>query len=247
MLDEKDQSIFNAPVPTSIPAPPAYDKDAHPVLIAPPLLPPPGMAIPSVNQLHVRKRKGDVTGTYAIDPLLSTPEKQKSKCGGCCSSRKTANASFRSKHGAVALNLATAGASGEHTKAFVEVVTRKGPINIDVFSLQQGKNIHLEAYSRRGDILVLIPRTFCGAIHVRGRKNSHQILPALSSASRLLKSTHKENLLLVGEPSATANGEGTDFLQLRSCRGKIIVGYSGEDQYQPNEVSFWQKFLGGSA
>ena len=139
------------------------------MLTAPPLLPPPGMQIPSVNQLHVRKRNGDVTGaylshssnpefsltnhhtgTYAIDPLLSVPGKQKSKCGGCCSSRKAANASFRSKHGAVALNLATAGASEEHTKAFVEVVTRKGPINIDVFSLQQGKNIHLEAYSRRG-------------------------------------------------------------------------------------------------
>lgn len=98
--------------------------------------------------------------------------------------------------------------------------------------------------NRPGQILVLIPRSFCGAIHIRGRKNGHHILPALSITSRLIKSTccNRDNLFHVGEPSQS--GEGTDFLELRSCQGKIIVGYSGEDSYEPNDTDCWQKGCG---
>ncbi|KZP25575.1 hypothetical protein FIBSPDRAFT_783140 [Athelia psychrophila] len=247
MINEKDQSILNdgpVPRPPPISELPPYDENAYPVSVAPHPLPSRGLEVDTVNQLHIRRRRGDVTGTYAVDPLLYVPGKQNRK-GGCCSSKQAADASFRSKHGAVSLNLATKGNPNEPSKAFVEVITRRGSINVDLFSLQPGKNIHLDAYSRRGHILVLIPRNFRGAIHIRGRKNGHQILPALSMASRVLKSTHQENLILVGEPSPSTSGDGTDFLELRSRHGKITVGYTGDDAYQPDDTSFWQKFFGG--
>lgn len=104
---------------------------------------------------------------------------------------------------------------------------------------------HTNFMDYTGHILVLIPRNFRGAIHIRGRKNGHQILPALSMASRVLKSTHQENLILVGEPSPSTSGDGTDFLELRSRHGKITVGYTGDDAYQPDDTSFWQKIFGG--
>ena len=68
-------------------------------------------------------------------------------------------------------------------------------------------------------------------------------MPVLSSASRLLKAKDREALILIGGDSlsASANDLGTDFCQLESRRGKVIVGFSGEDKYIPPEVGIWQK------
>jgi hypothetical protein len=71
-------------------------------------------------------------------------------------------------------------------------------------------------------------------------------LPVLSSASRLLKAKDREALILIGGDSLstspdTAQDLGTDFCQLESRRGKVIVGFSGEDKYVPPEVGIWQK------
>ena len=72
-------------------------------------------------------------------------------------------------------------------------------------------------------------------------------MPVLSSASRLLKAKDREALILIGGPSSlstspdTADDLGADFCQLESRRGKVIVGFSGEDKYVPPEVGIWQK------
>lgn len=47
--------------------------------------------------------------------------------------------------------------------------------------------------------------------------------------------------MLLGEPSPKR--EDTDYLQMESLHGKVIVGFSGEDKYQPNEATFWQKLF----
>ena len=94
----------------------------------------------------------------------------------------------------------------------------------------------------QGHVLVFIPRNFCGCIQIRSRKKGYQVLPALSAFSRALTSTDKETLVLIGDPSS--NQDDSDYLQMESRHGKVIVGFSGEDQYKPNEATFWQKFFG---
>ena len=53
-------------------------------------------------------------------------------------------------------------------------------------------------------------------------------------------------LILIGDPSSSSATPGnaddlaTDFCQLGSRKGKVIVGFTGEDKYVP-EMSRWQK------
>ncbi|KZP25571.1 hypothetical protein FIBSPDRAFT_855759 [Athelia psychrophila] len=247
-------------IPSPRPEPPPYSAHSFPVFQPPPPRPsptartsapvfqsPPHLRSPSaqtpvnaVNQLHINNNKEDVFGTFAIDPLLPIPPKHKPKKGS--KGKKAPDATFKTKNGAVSLNLSTQGSTAQRTKAFVEVATRKGDINIDLFQIQSQKNISLDVYSRKGNILVLIPRSFRGCIQIRSRKKGYQVLPALSGSSRALNSTAKEILVLVGEPSS--NEDDTDYLQLESNHGKVIVGISNEDEYQPNTATFWQKFFG---
>jgi len=182
-------------------------------------------------------------------------------------SLKTPNASFRTlNRGTITINLATKGATVANTKAYVQASAHKGDVSINLYSLQEGKHIHLDVSSRKGanylvnlsvlanvplhtgDVLVLIPRNFCGAIQLNSRKARHKVLPALSSASRVLKTTDRDALILIGDPSTatsassgTADNLSTDFCQLKSRSGKVIVGFSGEDEYVPTETSVWQK------
>jgi len=79
----------------------------------------------------------------------------------------------------------------------VQATTHKGDININLYSLQTGKHINLDATSRKGRVLVLIPRSFGGAIQLKSRKGAYEVLPALASASRALESRDREALILV--------------------------------------------------
>jgi hypothetical protein len=210
------------------------------------------------------------------------PHKFKGKSKWQASS-KTPNASFRSRSGAISINLATKGATDDDNKAYVQASTRKCDISINLYSLQTGKHINLDASSRKGEceethtlllylfhlsifaditshtghILVLIPRNFCGAIQLKSRKGGCKVLPALSSASRILTAKDREALILVADSSSLSSSPGTaddlatDFCQLESGGGKVTVGFSGEDKYVPVETGMWQKlgefFRGGSA
>jgi hypothetical protein len=196
-------------------------------------------------------------------------------------SPKTPNASFRTlNRGTIAINLATKGTTTVNSKAYVRASAHKGDISINLYSLQRGNHIHLDASSRKGaydetvegmpccldpttvltlsplanitshhtgHVLVLIPRSFCGAIQLNSRKNGCKVLPALSSASRVLKTTDRDVLILVGDPSSvsapteTADDLSTDFCQLKSRSGKVTIGFSREDKYVPTETSVWQK------
>ncbi|KIM90508.1 hypothetical protein PILCRDRAFT_812256 [Piloderma croceum F 1598] len=229
--------------------PPSYniatfrDFPSHP----PPSTPDSESDIHSVNHLHIHNRRKDVIGTYCIDPTMPMPHKFKGKSKWKASS-KTPNASFRTlNRGTIAINLATKGTTTVNSKAYVRASAHKGDISINIYSLQRGKHIHLDASSRKGHVLILIPRSFCGAIQLNSRKDGCKILPALSSVSRVLKTTDRDTLILVGDPSSvsaspdTADDLSTDFCQLRSRSGKVTVGFSGEDKYVPTETSVWQK------
>jgi len=201
----------------------------------------------SVNQIHINNRHEDVVGTYCIDasiPMNKSPKLWKGPKG---SSVREPNASFRSRKGAISINLATTGSTAENTKAHIQSTTRKGDININLYSLHKGKHIALDVHSRKGNVLVHIPRNFCGAIQLRSRKRGCIVLPALASHSRILTVKDNEMLLLIGDPSAASNATSgtvddvsTDFCQLASRSGKVTVGFTGENDYVP-EISIWKK------
>jgi len=233
-----------ADVGVDVPPPPPYTTDRFRDI--PSSFQTPESDIHSVNHLHIHNHLGNVIGTYCIDPAMPMPYKSKGKAKWQASP-KTPNASFRTRHRAsISINLATRGNTTENNKTYVQATTRKGDININLYSLQKGKHINLDVSSRKGRVLVLIPRNFYGAIQLKSRKSAHKVLPALSSASRVLIAKDREMLILVGDPSASSASPGTaddlttDFCQLGSRKGKVIVGFSGEDKYVP-EIGRWQK------
>lgn len=93
-----------------------------------------------------------------------------------------------------------------------------------------------------GNIVVFLPNDFFGAIQLQTRKGTFHFLPALASIMRTMKEVKGETLILIGQP--TVNRE-VDFLQLNSRHGKIVVGLTGLDHYQPT-TSFWKKLVGGT-
>lgn len=102
-----------------------------------------------------------------------------------------------------------------------------------------------------GDALLLIPRNFCGVIHLKGRKKACMILPALASVSRLLQAKDDDMFILIGDPSAVSDNTpgqpddlSTDFCQVSSRSGKVVAGFTGEDKYVPEPPGMWQKLFG---
>ena len=96
-----------------------------------------------------------------------------------------------------------------------------------------------------GNIVVLLPRSFCGALQLRSPKGHLKFLPVLASSMRVMHATNEEALVLIGETSNAPSGSASpvaDYCKLTSRHGKVVVGVSGEDKYMP-EQGFW-KWLG---
>lgn len=200
-----------------------------------------------VNQVFISSRYKDLSGTFHIDPDLQVsspftctkrqkPRKRKAP--------EIPNASFRTRHGAISLNLALSGSTTNITKANVVVTSRSGDITLNLLSGHPTKRINLNVRSKRGDIVLLIPKTFLGAIQLRSRKGSLTFLPAFARGVRLLKSDDNEALVLVGDTSlASANSSNLEYCGVTSRFGKITVGISGEDHFVA-EAGIWKR-LGG--
>lgn len=97
-----------------------------------------------------------------------------------------------------------------------------------------------------GDVLLLIPRNYCGVIHLRGRKKACEVLSSLASVCRVLEAKDHRIMILVGDPKAMveagqADDPSTDFCQLESRWGRVNVGFTGEDKVVPEPPGVWQK------
>ncbi|TFK39860.1 hypothetical protein BDQ12DRAFT_681365 [Crucibulum laeve] len=204
---------------------------------------------PSVNQVHLHSGDTDITGAFFIDP--STPALE----AEITTKKKTRkellyHASFHSRKGAISLNLATTGNIYDIPQATVSISSRSGNIMINLLETTTTRpRMAVDAYSRTGDIIVFIPKTFSGVIQLNTRRGDLNILSGLSSASTQLKATEEEVILMIGNQSSAAGYDGIpsqvgDLCQLRSYTGKIIVGLSGRDEYAPKSASnFWSKLM----
>lgn len=196
---------------------------------------------PTVNQVHLEARNEPISGTFYIDPQIpnsSLGKKKKSKCG-----KHASDASFRSHKGPISLELATTGSVSRTQRATVNVTTRSGDVSINLLPIHPSQpRMGLDVYSRKGNTLLYIPPTFSGVIHLTTRKGELTMLPRLSASMKILKSTNKEVLVMVGSQSvdSTGNAPVADLCQLKSHSGNIVVGLAGQDKYSP-PVGFWKR------
>ncbi|KAJ8588284.1 hypothetical protein M405DRAFT_262663 [Rhizopogon salebrosus TDB-379] len=195
-----------------------------------------------VKTIQLEKHLDTISGTYIIDPDVpgddpSTVQSlitRNSVLGirKASESLSAPHAIFRSRFGSIRLTLATKGSSERCHRTIVDVSTRHGDIAIDFASVHPGKHITLKVTSRRGKIIVLLPRTFCGDVQIRsGKVGGYDILPGLSSSIRSMKGRSGKASLRVGDspPTSEANSLAMDNCRLSSRHGKIILGLSGED------------------
>lgn len=66
----------------------------------------------------------------------------------------------------------------------------------------------------------------------------------MAALMRIMKNDDDEALVLVGDQMMSKTSrddtQALDFCQLNSRGGKVIVGLSGQDRYDP-KVGFWKK------
>ena len=93
-----------------------------------------------------------------------------------------------------------------------------------------------------GEIMIWLPETFSGVIQGNTGRGELMVLPGLARTVRVLKSTNKEVMLLMGSQQISGSEDSamTDLCQLSSRSGKVIIGLSGQDRL-PEQSGFWKK------
>ncbi|KDR80666.1 hypothetical protein GALMADRAFT_222262 [Galerina marginata CBS 339.88] len=195
---------------------------------------------PSADQVHIFDRKHDIQGTFFIDPLvpdLNRRKKHKSK-------HPLPHASFRSRHGAIDLELATTGNIQDAPKANVAVSSRSGDIKIKLLPMPPSRpRMGLDVNSHHGNVVLFLPEGFAGVVHLTTRKGDMQVLPALSAFIKIVKSSNREMIFMIGTQNNVYeldNSREASFCEVNSRRGNIVIGLSGRDHYSP-QVGFWKR------
>jgi len=145
----------------------------------------------------------------------------------------TATAKLDSRHGNISAALRVVGESPTTATATIRVTTRSGNIVLELISKSPTRMVHFDAYSRSGNISLLIPRSFSGVVELRARNGGMELLPALASSARIMRASDRETVVLVGNnaiPQVGASGTG-DLARLCARSGNVRLGFSGEDVF----------------
>ncbi|KAI0079409.1 hypothetical protein K474DRAFT_653666 [Panus rudis PR-1116 ss-1] len=210
-----------------------------------------------VNNVFLFSKHNAINGSYILNPEL--PDTISPTLRGCrgpldkqnrklIGRDRTPNAMFHTRHGAITLNLATAGNTEAVTRTHVQASSRHGKVHCNIFSLQPNKHICLEVGTRHGHIVVFLPQNFQGALRIRSRRGSVNFLPAFAHAARVVEGNDSSALVLFGqkpEPVTDLDSDEVDLCLLTTRHGRITVGISGVDHYDPSvETSPFLKTLG---
>jgi len=235
-----------------------------PLPVAPVFEAPAVLSTPATNNLNIKTRKEPISGIFQIDPALSVAGEQgdrgscKKRGRRCGNTRKLKalwsqnispekeipSATFQTRQGNVKLDLAVVG-HGASEQALVDVSTRQGDVDLNVFQIERPRHLNLRVTTRSGHIFVLVPPSFSGPIHLQTRHGSILFLSSLARSMRPVTMREEESLVLIGEGPFPADGPGNaswvgDYLSLVSRHGNVTVGYSGEDK-RPEQGGFWKK------
>ncbi|KAF8623047.1 hypothetical protein AX15_006553 [Amanita polypyramis BW_CC] len=168
---------------------------------------------PTVPQLHLYTKHADIKGTFYVDPSaprLNQPSKAERKL------LADSQASFRSRKGKITIDVGT---TGRGAKASAVVWSRKGDININILPLSPNRpHISLDVSSRKGKVVLLMPDTYRGILHLNTKKGSLEFLPALAQVMQTFKMTSKEALVYVGGKNDEEHG---DYCQIHRRIGAV--------------------------
>ncbi|CAL1714117.1 unnamed protein product [Somion occarium] len=203
-----------------------------------------------VNHLYLHSRHNPISGSYILNselPPLAIGCDRPKQCGRVpldgqnkrlFKQPHTPNASFQTRHGAISLNLATAGSTEDITRTYVQTNSRHGKINVNLFALQLHKHICLEVATRHGHIVVFLPQCFQGAIQIRSRRGNVNFLPGFAQSARVVSGNDRFALVLFGINNLTLSDLDSDALDvclLSTRHGKITIGISGVDTYDDSQ------------
>jgi len=220
----------NPPAYTTHPGvPPAMSTSSHP---------PPA---PTVDQVHIFSRHEDIKGTFYIDPHVPLLDQSRRRCRR--KSQQLPHASFRTRKADISIDLGTTGDIYDAKKANIDVATHKGDIKINLLPMLPIRPIGLDVTSRKGNIVLFLPVTFSGVVHLMTRKGKMLVLPALASTMKVVKTSDKEIIFMIAPKNpqnGADNSSETTLCQLNTRKGTVVVGLSGHDQYA-SPPSFWKK------
>jgi len=237
------------------PAPRQFTPEAGPSV--PPSYAPPSYAPPSTtsaavptNGVNVFTLFETIRGSWLLDPLAAQSS-ERSILQALVETRAgrrprrfhnmtvgAPTAKLDSRHGNISatLRVVQAGESAAPATATIRSTTRNGNIVLELVSKSPSRIVHFDAYSRTGNISLLIPRSFSGLVELRGRRGDIELLPALAAYARVERVTDSETVVLVGNvapptPGFTSVG---DLARLYSRSGRLRLGFSGEDSFTEN-------------
>lgn len=155
------------------------------------------------------------------------------------------NAIFGSKSGPINLDLSLICPPHilDVQKAHVQAASKCGDIDIRVRHIHTRRRLNLEVSSRKGNIVIFIPRSFEGYIQTHSRKGTTQYLPALARRMALMSQTDREMQVFVGDTQPACNIEWSgDTIHVDAGKGDVFIGYIEEDSKPAEQPGFWKKF-----
>ncbi|KAF7356567.1 hypothetical protein MVEN_00990400 [Mycena venus] len=195
---------------------------------------------PAFTQINLDTRSDDITGVYYVDPQkpaseLTNKKNKKNK-------KKLPDAMFRTRSGKIAIDLATTGLVHTVPKASVILASKSGNITLNLLPAdnETRPRLNLEISNHSGTVVIFIPRTYGGAIQLATKSGSIQFLPAMSQHINVVKASDTETLALFGKQVPPSSQLPSDFCDVKTRSGKVIVGLRGEDTYV-EELGLWQR------
>ncbi|EGN96672.1 hypothetical protein SERLA73DRAFT_184792 [Serpula lacrymans var. lacrymans S7.3] len=233
----------------------SYSSSDHGPRKMPPAPPYPESAnVQTISKISIHKRRQPISGTYCISSDVPGDDKALSQGGmGNGFSKKlgprlnwftTPDASFRTRYGAIYLDLST-GPSTHDVRSTVNVNNRLGNVAIDVSYIDPTNHLNLDAYSRRGNITVLLPRNYCGSVQLSCSTGGYTILPEVANATRIMQGNGGKVFIHIGKNSylGSDNGSTMDHCRLSAKFGRITLGFSGSsaDGCTHKADNLWQR------
>jgi len=210
------------------------------------------------NGLNMYTKREGIRGSWTLDPLatelptqnlvqifLDGQQKKEKGCRFRRSAKGTPpTAKFSSRHGNIDAMLRVVGDSLVRSTATIRSETRSGNIVLDLVSISPMRTVHIDASSRKGSVTLLVPRSFCGLVQLSSRNGTVQLLPAMAASGRVISTKGKETTVLLGDGPMPQVGSDdvTDTARISSRRGRVSLGFSGEDHFTERPKLFDQAF-----
>jgi len=140
---------------------------------------------------------------------------------------------FTSRLGNISASFRVVAQAATPATATIQATTRSGNIIMELVSKSPTRTVHFDAYSRMGNVSLLIPRSFSGFVELRARSGKIDLLPALASSARVVRMTDRETVVHIGnEPVPQVGFTSTgDLARLYARSGRLRIGFSGEDSF----------------